>query len=72
MTLAAVIGSKLWSSPSQVCGTTIELPLPYKSKFITIACIQVLRVMCFSGSMSIFLDNSLITRTSPSLVLAIK
>ena len=41
------------------------LPLPYSSRFIAMASIQVRRVMFLFGSMSIFLDSSLKIRMSP-------
>ena len=55
-----------------MCGTTTLFPLPYSSRFITIASIQVARVMVGIGSISIALDSSLMIRTSPFSVLFIR
>ena len=50
----------------------MPFPFPYRSMFITFAVIQWLLVMQSHGSMSIFLESSLMIRTSPLSVLDIR
>ena len=58
--------------PSRVCGITMLFPLPYSSRFMTIAVIHCVLVMLPFGSMSIVLESSLMIRTSPWSVLLIR